>query len=180
MIKTILITAIVGITFSKSDAQSSDWDRNSVNIRIGPEVAFATGNLNKTQGVGLGGSALLDLPILNRMSLIVYAGALSIAGDKIAGQQSTKYTRTNIYPLRTGINYKFTPNFYGGVQLGQATVTYLGNSKGGFSQSLGIGYFNRILDLGLRWDHQYIHGGLGTINLKAGYVISFRTEDNLC
>ncbi len=171
-----LCTLVISFLLVQSSIAQNDWSRNSVNLRVGPEVGFAIGDLNKTHGAGVGASALLDVPVLSRVSLIFYVGTISFAGDKISGSSSTKYTRTNVYPLRTGINYKFTNNLYGGVQVGQSSVKYLGVKDGGFSQSFGVGYFNRAIDLGLRWDHNYAHGGLGSINFKAAYVISFRRD----
>lgn len=154
----------------------SRWDRNGINLRIGPEAGFAVGGFGKTHHLGLGGSALLDIPLARRWSVIFYAGVRSFGGDKIPGSD-TKFKRSNIVPLRTGINYKLSPVFYLSGQIGESTVQYLDVSKTSVSQALGIGYFNGFLDLGVRWDHEYAHGGLGSIAFQARYVISFGVKE---
>lgn len=156
------------------DAQENkkQWERNNINIRIGPEAAFAIGDFNKTHSMGYGGSAFLDLPLLPRFSLIGYIGYLNFFGNEISSSSDQNYKRSSILPLRTGINYKLSDNFYTAAQLGYSSVKYLNDTKGSFSQALGIGYFNGRLDIGARWDHQYVYGGLGTVNFKVAYVIS--------
>ncbi|MBA2762403.1 MAG: hypothetical protein H0U39_10685 [Segetibacter sp.] len=172
--KIALITAIVLLAarniYGQNENYKKTYYRNNVNLRLGPEVAFPIGDLNKTQALGLGASALLDIPVLSRLSLILYAGALTFAGDKM-GSSGVKYKRANVFPLRAGINYKLSDNFYTTGQVGQATVGYLGVSQGGVSQSIGLGYFNEVLDIGARWDHNYAHSGLGSFNIKLAYVI---------
>ena len=149
----------------------SRWERNNINLRIGPEIGFAVGAFGETHHLGLGGSALLDIPLARRWSVIFYAGVRSFGGDKIQGSD-TKIKRSNIVPLRTGINYKLSPDFYLSGQIGESTVQYLGVSKTSVSQALGIGYFNGFLDLGVRWDHEYAHGGLASLAFQARYVIT--------
>ena len=89
------------------DAQESKerWERNNVNIRIGPEIGLAIGDFNKTHSMGYGGSALLDLPVLPRFSLIGYIGYLNFFGDEISSSSDQNYKRSSILPVRTGINY---------------------------------------------------------------------------
>lgn len=154
----------------------SKWERNNINLRIGPEVGFPVGGFNKTHHLGLGGSALLDVPLARRWSVIFYGGIRSFAGDKIPGSD-TKFKRSNIVPLRTGVNYKLSSNFYVSGQIGESTVQYLDVSKTSVSHALGIGYFNGFLDLGVRWDYEYAHGGLSSIAFQARYVITFGVKE---
>ena len=147
------------------------WVRNNLNLRLGPEIGFAIGDFNETQAIGVGGSALLDIPVAPRFSVVGYAGYISFTGDRINTSSGLKYTRSTIFPIRAGINYKLSDNFYTGVQLGHASMRYLQDTKSGLSQALVLGYFNGKLDAGVRWDHQYMHGGLGSFNLKLAYVL---------
>jgi predicted porin len=124
-----------------------------------------------TQNFGTGVSALLSLPVSSRYSAVVSTGFMSFSGDVLSAGEGTKYRRANIFPLRGGLNYKLTPTFYTTTQLGYASARYLGQSQGGFSQGIGLGFFNGRFDVGAIWDHHYVHGGLGSINLKLGYAI---------
>lgn len=150
----------------------SKWHRNNLNLRLGPELAFATGDFNKTHQVGVGAAAELDIPIAPRFSLIGYAAFRSYGGDVIPTQTGTKYRRANIIPIRAGINYKLTPNFYVAGQIGESTVKYVESTKTGASTALGIGYFNGFLDIGARWDHEFVYGGLSSFVIQATYVIT--------
>jgi hypothetical protein len=172
---TVLLLFIVASTAGQAQnfSGNSYYYRNGLNLRVGPEIGFAAGDFNQTHGMGIGATALLDIPLLSRLSLIVHTGLVSFSGDVVPDAQGIKYRRTNVIPIRTGINYKLTPALYAGVQAGHASVRHLGISRGGFSQSLGLGYFRNRLDLAARWDHQYVHGGLSSINLKAAYVLRF-------
>lgn len=155
----------------------SRWERNNLNLRVGPEVGFPSGDFGKTHQFGMGASALLDIPVARRFSIIFYAGIRSFGGKKIT-PSDTKYKRSSIIPLRTGINYKLSPDFYISGQVGESTVQYLGVSKTSISQAVGIGYFNGFLDLGFRWDHDYAQDGLSSIVFQARYVITFRGKRN--
>lgn len=148
---------------------TDDWERNNLNLRIGPEVGFPVGDFGKTHNLGIGASALLDIPLARRWSLIFYAAAKTFGGKN-------DLKRATVYPLRTGINYKLTKNFYATGQIGESIVKY-NVSKTSVSQGLGVGYFNGALDFGARWDHEYAHGGLSTINLHAKYVITLGLKD---
>ncbi|WP_018612213.1 transporter [Segetibacter koreensis] len=143
----------------------SRWERNNLNLRIGPEVGIPIGDFGKTHNLGIGGSALLDVPLARRFSLVFYAGFRSYGGKD-------QLKRATIYPLRAGVNYKLSPNFYVTGQVGESTVHY-GVSKTSVSQAVGIGYFNGFLDLGARWDHDYAQGGLSSLVFQARYVITF-------
>jgi hypothetical protein len=153
-------------------------ERPGLNLRIGPELAFPSGKLNNTQGLGLGLTALLDIPVHNRLSLVFQTGFTSFSGDVIPASPQSRFRRATVLPVRAGIHYRLSPVFYGGLQLGQSSVRYLGASEGGFSHALGVGYFRRRLDLGLRWDRQYAHGGLSSFHLKAAYVLRLGRSRN--
>lgn len=143
----------------------SRWERNNLNLRIGPEIGIPVGSFKNTNNLGIGASALLDIPIARRFSIIAYAGFRTYGGKD-------QFTRATIYPLRGGINYKLSPNFYVSGQIGESTV-HSGVSKTNVSQAIGVGYFNGYLDLGVRWDHDYAQGGLSSIVFQARYVITF-------
>lgn len=143
----------------------SRWERNNLNLRIGPELGFPVGDFKKTNNLGIGASALLDIPVARRFSLVAYAGFRSYGGKD-------QFARATIYPLRAGINYKLSPDFYVAGQIGESTV-HAGVSKTSVSQAVGVGYFNGFLDLGVRWDHDYAQGGLSSIVFQARYVITF-------
>lgn len=176
MKKILSVISVLFIVFTTAKAQdtivkittrtvSSKWERNNLNLRLGPEVGFPTGNFGKSHNVGIGASALLDIPVARRFSVVVYGGLKSFGGKE-------PFKRATIYPFRTGINYKLTPNFYAAGQIGESIVHYV-TSKSSVSQALGIGYFNGLLDLGARWDYDYAHDGLSSINIQARYVITF-------
>lgn len=176
MKKFLLVAVIINVVCTTINAQDtivktttrtvySRWERNNLNLRIGPEVGLPIGDFGKTNNIGIGGSALLEIPVARRFSIIAYAGFRSFGGKD-------PYKRTTIYPLRTGINYKLSPNFYATVQLGESTVHNV-VSKTSVSQAIGLGYFNGFLDLGARWDHDYAQGGLSSIVFQARYVITF-------
>lgn len=164
------VTVIQAQNNTSQDDNTNRFERENLNIRLGPEAGFPLGKMNNTQALGIGASALVDIPVARRFSIIGYVGYISFAGDKMPSS-TNKYSRTSVVPLRAGINYKLSPNFYATAQLGQATVKYLNVSQSGVSQALGLGYFNGSLDVSARWDHQYVHGGLSSFNVKVAYVI---------
>lgn len=143
----------------------SRWERNNLNLRAGPEAGLPVGDFGKTHNFGIGASALLDVPLARRFSLTFYAGLRSFGGKE-------QLKRATIYPLRAGVNYKLSPDFYVSGQIGESIVHY-GVSKTNVSQAPGIGYFNGFLDLGVRWDHEYAHEGLSSLNFQARHVITF-------
>jgi len=143
----------------------SRWERNNLNLRIGPEVGLPVGDFGKTHNFGIGGSALLEIPVARRFSVIAYAGLRSYGGKNVN-------KRATIYPLRAGVNYKLSPKFYATAQIGESVVHNV-VSKTSVSQAIGVGYFNGFLDLGARWDHDYAHGGLSSLVFQARYVITF-------
>lgn len=143
----------------------SRWERNNLNLRIGPEVSLPIGGFKRTNNFGIGASALLDIPVARRFSLIAYAGFRTYGGKD-------QFLRATIYPIRAGINYKLSPDFYIAGQIGESTVHY-GVSKTSVSQAIGVGYFNGYLDVGARWDHDYAQGGLSSLVFQARYVITF-------
>lgn len=174
--KKVLITGVVFlISYFSVNAQDtivqtttrtvySRWERNNLNLRIGPEVGLPLGDFKSTHNFGIGGSALLDIPVARRFSLIAYAGFRSYGGKG-------DLKRATIYPVRAGVNYKLTPDFYVSGQIGESTVHY-DVSKTSISQAVGVGYFNGYLDLGVRWDYDYAQGGLSSLVLQGRYVIT--------
>lgn len=181
MKKLLSVAFVLLIFFTTAKAQDtivktttrtvySRWERNNLNLRIGPEVGIPIGDFGKTNNLGIGGSALLDVPLARRFSIIFYAGLRTYGGKD-------QVPRATIYPLRTGINYKLSPDFYVSGQIGESTVHSV-VSKTSVSHALGIGYFNGYLDLGVRWDHEYAFGGLSSIVFQARYVITFGLKKN--
>lgn len=154
-------------TIVRTTAQTfySRWQRNNLNLRIGPEAGLPVGDFGKTHNFGIGASALLEIPVATRFSIIAYAGLRSYGGKN-------ENKRATIYPLRTGLNYKLSPRFYATAQIGESVV-HNAVSKSNVSQALGVGYFNGFLDLGARWDYDYAQGGLSSIVFQARYVITF-------
>src|SRR3954447_25030419 len=81
----------------------SKWERNNLNLRIGPEVGLPMGDFKDTHNLGIGASALLNIPIARRFSVVAYAGFRTHGGKN-------EFNGATIYPLRAGINYKLTPD----------------------------------------------------------------------
>src|SRR4051794_24943203 len=113
LLLTVIVTILVSTVLQAQDTivqtttrtVYSRWERNNLNLRIGPEVGFPLGDFKKTHNLGIGGSALLDIPLARRFSIIAYAGLRSYGGKD-------QLKRATIYGLRTGINYKLSPDFY--------------------------------------------------------------------
>ncbi len=112
------VTVIQAQNNTSQDDNTNRFERENLNIRLGPEAGFPLGKMNNTQALGIGASALVDIPVARRFSIIGYVGYISFAGDKMPSS-TNKYSRTSVVPLRAGINYKLSPNFYATAQLGQ-------------------------------------------------------------
>jgi hypothetical protein len=100
---------------------------------------------------------------------------MSFSGDVTPWDQSTRFRRATIIPVRAGAYYRLLPSFYGGAQVGYSSVSFPANvpdeTRGGLSQSIGVYFFNGRFDVGGSWDLHYAYGGLNSLNIKAAYVL---------
>jgi hypothetical protein len=180
--KKLIYTFIIWLLVMDSYGQSSMgiWPRNYLNIRVGPELAYPIKQLGYFQNIGTGGSALVDIPVTQRIAAVVSAGYLSFAGDVTPWDQRNRFPRASIIPIRGGAYYRLLPDFYSGVQVGYALISFPAQlpdeKRGGFSQSIGAYYFNGQFDVGASWDHHYTFGGLNSLNLRAAYVLFGRRQ----
>jgi len=119
-----IFMAIVGIAFfSGSFAQKNEDSK--FHFSVGGELGFATGTLNNSHSVGIGGTAQAEYNVAPNTNVTLTAGVISYAGKSyISG---TKYNATTIIPVRGGIKYFFAGGLYGAAQL-------------------GLGFFNNYVD----------------------------------
>ena len=163
-------TAFLGEVSAQTAGTYKPWKKNHVTIQVGPEIAFASGAMAKSHNTGVGGSVLLDIPVVRRLSVVFYVGATHFRGDG-ASRQHQKDSSVTLIPIDLGVSYRLVKNLYASAQFGQSIIGYRGEIGGGLCQRLGIGYFIKNIDLGIHWNHYSTYGGLGSLNVRMAYAI---------
>lgn len=171
MKKIFLAVAVTAICTGAFAQKKSD---KQVGFSVGPEIGFATGNLNGTHSVGIGATIQADVNIAPSTAFTVTTGLLSYAGRSINGASKNK--AQIIIPLRAGLKYFLSEGFYGAAQLGAGFFNNYEFRKGtALAYTPMIGYeFNtksgKAVDASFKYDGYAINGlGSGSIGFRLAY-----------
>lgn len=168
MKKILFAFAITSLSLvaTKSNAQVG---RNT--LGVGFEVGVPMSDLNKTQKIGIGGTAEFAHYIGAATALTLTAGYISFSGDEIS---SFKYPAINFIPIKAGIRYAIAPSLYLEPQLGYTSInTPNSNTKatGGFTYAAKAGYMiTPSLDLSARYEGiSKENSNLNFLGFRLGY-----------
>lgn len=145
-----LLASAVTFAQKKSEVQGTT-------LGIGVEAGLPLSKAFKqTQSVGIGGSAKVGIPIFEGGDVTISAGYISFSGKTESGY---KYPALNTIPLKAGLRYSISGDFYGEPQLGYTILsakdptTGKSESDGAFTYAAGVGYMvNKKIDIGLRYE----------------------------
>ena len=172
MKKIFLVIAISGICTGAFAQKGND---KKFGFSVGPELGFATGDLNRTHSVGIGVTIQGDFNIAPSTAFTVTTGFLSYAG-RSAEVTGTKNKAQIIIPLKVGIKYFLSEGFYGAAQLGAGFFSNYANRTGtALAYTPMLGYeFNtktgKAVDAAFKYDGYAMNGtGLGSIGFRLAY-----------
>ncbi|GAB2823049.1 hypothetical protein [Ferruginibacter profundus] len=171
MKKIFLAVAITAICTGAFAQKSTE---NKFNFSAGPEIGFATGDLNRTHSVGIGATIQGDFNIAPSTDFTVTTGFLSYAG-RSAGN-GTKNKAQLIIPVRVGLKYFLSEGFYGAAQLGAGFFSnYSLRTGAALAYTPMLGYeFNtksgKAVDAAFKYDGYAKNGsGLGSVGVRLAY-----------
>src|ERR1700761_6083554 len=136
-----LVLAFGALTFSASaQTKTSTSSTNSgVQFSVGVDAGIPTGNLSKAYNWNIGGSAQVDIPLVNQLDLTVNAGYNSIQGKTVSGLTATNI---QLLPVKAGLKFFLVNRFY--VQ-GEAGAAFsLNKSDLGFTNSAAFIYAPQV------------------------------------
>jgi len=122
-------------------------------IGIGAELDLPSGNFAGLSAYGLGTSVKIDFTLSEEIGLSLNGGIVNFFGkhNQLVTVQDLTYV-----PLKMGLKYNFSNNFYAEAQLGAALPLTTGQ-KTFFVWSPGIGNFfklqnKNLVDVGIRYE----------------------------
>jgi hypothetical protein len=152
-----------------------------VQLGLGPEVNFPTGNASNVSGIGFGGFLKAEIGISPKYAITASGSINTFIGKKYFGN---RLENVNALPTKLGFKYYTTPEFYVEGQLG-AAFRFGNTSKTSLVWSPGIGTCFRTgsgenkIDVGLRYEAwtNTSYGSVSTLKttsfgfmgLKVGY-----------
>ena len=163
-IKFLILTFFICSLLIRVNAQQAT-------IGFGPEVSLPSGNSSNTSAVGLGGFVKAEIGISDKFALTAQGSLTSFLGRKLFGAKTPTIT---YIPVKAGLKYYPSPNFYFEGQLG-ASMPINGKTSTSFAWSPGLGtYINKRgadhkLDLGLRYE-SWTSSNFNFITLRVGYL----------
>jgi hypothetical protein len=160
MKKILLATVILFNAFSGNS-------QNSFRVQGGIDLGIPVHNLGGTS-VGLG----VDLTGIYRLS-----DAAALTGDfgyTALLAKSRKDATTNLLPLRIGLRYYPTGNFFVGGKIGAGFISNPGTTSittTTYSFGLGLNASQRV-EIGGSYDGYSKYGSVGLINFRLGYRLN--------
>lgn len=165
----LILTALLLISFCGIQSVHAQSGKNfrRLHVNLGPEIAFPSGDFDKTHNMGVGGSAQLAIPFAMRFFIIGHVGWVSHFG-------SGNNPQANLIPYRAGARMRLIGSTYIGAQAGATTLASDGNSETAFSYSGGVGFANRNVDIGVRWDRATFDTRIDVFAVRFAYVFGMR------
>lgn len=163
-IKFLILTFLILTSLIKVNAQQAT-------IGFGPEVSLPSGNSSNISAVGLGGFVKAEIDISDKFALTAQGSLASFLGKKLFGVKTSTITYV---PVKAGLKYYTSPDFYFEGQLG-AAMPINGKTTTNFAWSPGLGaYINKRgadhkIDLGLRYE-SWTSSKFNFITLRVGYL----------
>lgn len=154
--KKLLFVAVLVTAFTMTNAQD-------FKIGGGINLAVPVSNMGGTS-IGAGVDLLGQIGLSENFAITVDAGYTSFfaknGGDNVG-----------LIPIRGGVRFMASPEFYLGAKAGVGIQTYSGGSTSTTAYSFGAGYMlSPKLDLGVSYDGYSKNGSFGYANLRLGYT----------
>ena len=170
---TILTVAILFIG-SKANAQSSA--SSGFRFGIGVDGLLPVGNSTNTLNFGLGITPRLQYSLSDKVALTFTSGIYHFFPKTVTypptgafGGFTTKY-ESDIIPVKAGIKFFVSPNFYVAGEAGAAFEVANGGGPVHFLASPGIGYATKKWDIGARYENFSGNGySDGIVGLRVAY-----------
>ncbi len=168
--KKISLAIIAIAIYSGAVAQKDDGKK--LHFSIGGELGVITGDFQKYNSLGIGGTAQAEYNVASGTDITLTAGFVSYAGKSAGTNVINK--PLGILPIRAGIKYAIISNFYGGAQLGAGIIS---NNGGGtaFAYSPLIGYeftmnSGKTIDASLKYDgYSKSNANFGAVGIRLAY-----------
>ncbi|HEY0175074.1 MAG TPA: hypothetical protein VGC08_01770 [Pedobacter sp.] len=175
MKKLVLLTAIAGIfAISTVSAQTKDAAMSGQKFGIGAEFAFPTGNFGDAFKLGYGGSLQFQTTIAQKLNFTATAGYMNFKAKDLETPFGTfEGGNYGAVPVKAGIRYFLSENFYAGGELGAA----FGTSDGAgtafvYTPHIGVEFpvsDTGSIDLGARYEAWSNNGTSGFFGLRLAY-----------
>jgi hypothetical protein len=153
-----------------------------VNLSLGSELNFPSGNSSNISAFGLGGFLKAEVGITEKYAITAIGGLTNFFGRRVFGATSSNLTHV---PLKMGFKYYSDESFYFEGQIGVSTQLN-GNRQTAIAWSPGIGTYIKSkktqskLDIGLRYEgwtsnQRFLASGsklstFGFVGLRLGYL----------
>ncbi len=139
---------------------------------VGFELGVPTGDLNKTQKIGVGGTGEFAYYVGKGTAVTLNAGYISFSGDQIG---PVKLAALNFIPIKAGIRYTVAPSLYLEPQLGYTSISTPNSNtsgSGGFTYAAKAGYMlTKSLDLSARYEGvSRKNSNLNFLGFRLGYA----------
>ena len=161
--KKLLMIAVLVTGSVVTQAQSGEGIRG-FKLGVGANLAIPANNL-KFASIGAGIDLLGQYGISDNIALTADAGYTSLFGKD-------GFENTSLIPIRAGVRFFATPEFYLGGKVGVGIQKYKGSdSQTSTAYSFGAGYFlSPQVDVSAAYDGYSKNGSIGLVNVRLGYT----------
>jgi hypothetical protein len=158
--KKLFFAAVCMIAISTTNAQQSN-----LKFQGGVNVGIPAHNLGGTS-LGLGLDLLAHYSLSQQAAITGDVGYSALFGKNGA-------STTNLIPIRAGLRFYPSDNFFVAGKIGAGFISNSGSSVTTTAYSFGIGYkIDTKLELGASYDGYSKDGTVGLINLRLGYFFN--------
>ena len=164
MKKVLLAAALLVGVVSGGFAQKKADDGGK--FSIGVDAGIPVGTTSNAYSFAIGGSLKYDMSLAKEAAFTISVGYESFMGKTVG---TFKVPAAGFVPLKAGIKYYFSDDFYGEGQLGAAFGTQSGGGTS-FVYAPGIGYkLGGGVDLGVRYEAWSHSGTVSQVAARLAY-----------
>lgn len=175
LLKLLLVSSLLIFLADEALGQSGKQRYRRLHVNLGPELVLPTGDFNNTHNFGVGGSLQLAIPFGFRGFIIGHLGYNWHRGARIDSPIiDGRFANIQLIPYRAGYRFRVIGDMYITAQAGAANRIIDSNGVTSFSYAGGIGFANRRIDFGLRYDRSTFSTAIQTFNLRLAYVFGTR------
>ena len=161
--KKILLVAVFAVVAFTASAQTEAKGRTR--FSIGLEAGLPIGDAGDVYSSMLGGSVKVEIPVASALFATVSGGYTKPSLKKEL--KDFGFESSGIIPLKAGLKYFFTSNFYGAGEIGAAIGTADGaETLLAFAPGIGISYpvsDKNDIDAGVRYESWSKNGSINQI-----------------
>ena len=171
-LKLFLAALTIAAIFLTTSVKAQTTPANHFVFSFGADVGVPTGNLSISSRLVLGGTPRFQYGLTNNLAVTLTSGADHFLSKYVPGT-NVRYDSYGVIPVKAGLKEFFIPHIYIGAEAGAAFEQLDkadGNGHTKFLLSPAIGWANKRLDAGIRYDH---YGGqsdpYGVVALRIAY-----------